>query len=416
MSEKPYSHAKTFLAYSTVSNVCLLLAVLAGAFTWLSPRVALLPAYIFFFSFAAFTLMLFQGILSRSADRLPELDLREQRGVLGACLAASGLCVLSELAAVGWPKIPAGLLLALAVVQHGGRVWQGHAPRQVWDHLALRFFATDMLFLLVAAVGLTALGWKETWPSSPLIPGFLRPATVFLGASFPLTLTFMGFLYRYIQANGGLSPAETRIFHSWYHLLVGGVLFFLVVILLDQRPLMLLAAVVLTAGVFIINLLLVPRLVGNPGSVGLLFAFAGLVGLLATSAAGSAVVISRTPTAPAGGNPILLSHVHIAQLGWVCISFWGMLYTIWPMMLRLDAGEVDWLPLDAAYGPWTRRLARSQLLLVVTAIASLVVSHMTDRPALIFASGLAYAAGAAVPLVVLRLAKTPDELTVANED
>ena len=187
-------HARQFRTYALVSTLCLFLSALAGAFLWLAPRMRLLPSYIFFFSFAASSVMLFQTVLTRSRERLPELDLHEPMRTMIAAVSVTLLSVISELAAVGWLKIPAGIILGVTVLYHGYSIWQGFTPREIWEHVALRFFITDMFFLLVAAVGLSALGWKETWPETWFIPDFLRPSTVFLGASFPLTLTFTGFL------------------------------------------------------------------------------------------------------------------------------------------------------------------------------------------------------------------------------
>jgi hypothetical protein len=271
-----------------------------------------------------------------------------------------------------------------------------------------------MLFLLVAAVGLFALGWKQTWPDFSLIPDFLRPATVFLGASFPLTLTFTGYLYRYARANGGLSQIEQRIFDGWYYLLVGGVLFFLVVILLDLRDLMLSIAVVLALGVFVVNALFAPRLARNPRSVGMLYAFVGLMGLLAASSAGIALILSGTPTIPAGENPILLSHVHFAQLIWVCISYWGALYTLWPMLLRLDRGRVDWLPLDRAYPDRARWVAYLQLGLALVGVILLARSHFSESIMLMRVSGVLYVVATLLPLPVLRWAQGADTREAEN--
>ena len=405
MAKQHTSHAKAFQTYATASTICLFLSALSGVLIPLSPRMKLLPSYIFFFSFAAFSVMLFQTILTRSADRLSTLDLREQKWVLVTAVSVSILSVISELTAIGWPKIPAGIILGAAVLFHGYHIWQGFSLGQIWRHVALRFFITDMLFLLVAAVGLSALGWKETWPDFVLIPDFLRPSTVFLGASFPLTLTFTGFLYRFAQANGGLSPREERIFDWWYYLLVGGVLSFLVFILLDLRLVMQIVALVLALGVLIIDLLFVPRLARNPHSVVLLFALVGLMGLLAASTAGNALIASHTPTFPAGENPILLSHVHMAQLGWVCISFWGILYTLWPMMLQLDTGRIDWLPSGADYPPPARWLAYLQLTLAVGGLSGLVASHMLPSPPLTALSGIVFSVATLLPLLVLHLLK-----------
>lgn len=412
MPIEPRSHASTFHTYATVSTACLFLSALAGAFIRVSPRFKLLPSYIFFFSFAAFAVMLFQSILARGADRLPDLDLREQRGTLVATVVVSGLCVASELAAVGWPKILAGIILGVAALHHGLRIWRGISLRRIWQDVALRFFATDMCFLLVAAVGLVALGCKETWPTLALIPRFLRPSTVFLGASFTLTLTITGFLYLLAQADGGLTLREDRILDWWYYLLVGGVLVFLVGILLDLRVVMQILALVLAAGVFVINLLFVPRLVRNPGSLALLYALVALMGLLAASTAGNGLIASHTPTVPAGKNPLLLAHVHLAQLGWVCISFWGILYTLWPMMLRLDTepavGAVrlaNWLPLATNYPPAARAIAYLQLVLALAGTVGLVTSQLLPSHLLMVISGLVFATATLAPVSVLWLLK-----------
>lgn len=414
MTDHGYSHARTFYRYIVISTAALFLAVMSGAAIGLWERATLLPSYIFFFSFAAFSVMLFQTILTRGPSGLSALDLREQRGILAVALVVSVLSVVSELALIPWLKIIAGLLLGVTVIEHGRHVWAGFRLSEIWRHVAMRFFITDMLFLLVAAVGLFALGWKQTWPGFPLIPDFLRPATVFLGASFPLTLTFTGYLYRYARANGGLSRAEERVFDVWYYLLVGGVLFFLIVILFDLRDLMLGIATVLAIGVLTVNALFASRLARNPDSVGMLYAFVGLSGLLAASSAGVALILSGTPTIPAGENPILLSHVHFAQLGWVCISYWGALYTVWPMMVRLDRGQVDWLPVDRSYPRAARRLATLQLVMAVTGAILLARSHFTNDTALMRASGLIYALATLVPLVVLQWQRTADSRTSDN--
>lgn len=413
MSDSSNSQARIFQAYAVISTVCLFLAVLSGAFIGLSERMKLLPSYIFFFSFAAFSVMLFQTILTQRPQELRRLDLREQRGILAVALGVSGLCVFSELTLVPWPKIPAGAMLSAAVIVHGRRVWRGHEPREIWRDVAYRFFITDMFFLLVAAVGLLALGWKETWPGFTLIPAFLRPATVFLGASFPLTLTFTGYLYQFAQANGGLSSREERVMDWWYYLLVGGVVSFLVVILLDLRVVMQVMAISLAAGVFVVNALFAGRLARNPRSVSTLYAYVGLAGLLAASTGGNCLIASNTPTIPAGQNPLLLSHVHMAQLLWVCISFWGIQYTLWPMMLQLDRSKkadgpnrpVKWLPADTHFPTAARTLAYAQLALAIGGVALKVASHMSDDYPMMVASGLAYAVATLLPLPILELLK-----------
>ncbi len=396
-------HARLYRAFALVSTICLFLSALAGAFLWLSPRTRLLPSYIFFFSFAASSVMLFQTVLTRSRQRLPGLDLGESIRTMIAAVIVSLLSVISELSAAGWLKIPAGIILGLTVVFHGYCIWRGFTLREIWEHVALRFFITDMFFLLVAAVGLSALGWKETWPETWFIPDFLRPSTVFLGASFPLTLTFTGFLYLYAEANKGLSPREHRIFDWWYYILVGGVLSFLAVILLDLRAIMQTMALILATCVFIVTALFAGRLARHRRSIGMLFAFVGSTGLLAASTAGNCLILSRTPTFPAGENPLLLSHVHMAQLGWVCISFWGILYVLWPMMLQLDAGKVLWLPLLDDSRPSARNLAILQLVLAVGGLTSMVASHLLDHHLLTVLSGLTFAAATLAPLAILRL-------------
>ena len=396
-------YAKQYRAFALVSTLCLFLSALAGAFLWISTRARLLPSYIFFFSFAASSVMLFQTILTRSHERLPELDLHEPMRTMIAAVIVSLLSVISELTAAGWLKIPAGIILGVTVLYHGYSIWRGFTLREIWKHVALRFFITDMFFLLVAAVGLSALGWKETWPETVFIPDFLRPSTVFLGASFPLTLTFTGHRGVYAQEHNGLSSLEERIFDWWYYILVGGVLSFLAVILLDLRAIMQTMALILATCVLIVTALFAGRLARNLRSIGLLYAFIGSTGLLAASTAGNCLIASRTPTFPAGENPLLLSHVHMAQLGWVCISFWGILYVLWPMMLRLDAGKVSWLPPVDDYPLSARNLAILQLVLAIGGLTALVASHLLDHHLMTVLSGLAFAGATLIPLPVLKL-------------
>ncbi len=195
-------------------------------------------------------------------------------------------------------------------------------------------------------------------------------------------------------------------------MLVGGVLVFLLVILLDLRALMQILALVLAAWVFVLNLLFVPRLVRNPGSLALLYALVALMGLLAASTAGNALIASHMPTIPAGENPVLLAHVHLAQLGWVCISFWGILYTLWPMMLRLDADPAmggvrpaNWLPLATCYPPAARAMAYLQLVVAIAGMVGLVASQLLPSDSLMVISGLVFAAATLAPLPVMWLLK-----------
>ena len=181
MADHAYSHARTFYRYVVISTVALALAVLSGAAIGLWERAVLLPSYIFFFSFAAFSVMLFQTILTRRPDQLPALDLREQQVLLVITLTVSGLSVVSELALIPWLKILAGLLLGGAVLEHGRRVWTGYTVREIWGHSAYRYFVTDMLFLLVAAVGLFA-GERARKGELPAPLGVARPP-LHLGAA-----------------------------------------------------------------------------------------------------------------------------------------------------------------------------------------------------------------------------------------
>ena len=131
--------------------------------------------------------------------------------------------------------------------------------------------------------------------------------------------------------------------------------------------------------------------------------------MLAASTAGNCLIASNTPTIPAGQNPLLLSHVHMAQLLWVCISFWGIQYTLWPTMLGLDesaqakvrSATVAWLPVDIAYPTAGRVLIYLQLILAVGAVVIKVASHMRDDYPMMVASGLAYTAATLLPLPIL---------------
>jgi hypothetical protein len=73
------------------------------------------------------------------------------------------------------------------------------------------------------------------------------------------------------------------------------------------------------------------------------------------------------------------------------------------MMLRLDTGQVDWLPLGLCYPPAARRLARLQLVLAIGGLTALIVSHFFDSHPLMVISGLVYAAATLMPLPILRI-------------
>ena len=95
----------------------------------------------------------------------------------------------------------------------------------------------------------------------------------------------------------------------------------------------------------------------------------------------------------------------MAQLGWVCVSFWGILYVLWPMVQQLDAGKVSWLPLLDESRPLARGMAILQLVLAVGGLSALVASHLLHDRSLMIMSGLAYAGSTLMPLLMLNLLK-----------
>jgi len=214
--------------------------------------------------------------------------------------------------------------------------------------VSVRYYIFDVIFLLNANLGLFTLGLKEAFPEQGIIPFFVTQSAYFLGSSFPLSISVMGFLYTYAWKQSGKRELFTRLFSLWFYIFVGGVLVFLVVILMGHYFGMMLLSHILLLGVmamlggFAVYLnAFFKKQFHHPA---LAFLLSGLSLLFATSAYGimnvyyiKGIPFGTHPPIQAEQMWIYHSHTHAALLGWITFSFIGMIYIVIPAIVRRDS-------------------------------------------------------------------------------
>lgn len=379
----------------------------AGAFTG-SHHLHRLHPYIFFIGFGNLAILLLNRYLT--AAIYPELavDPRKQMryivSVLGA-LAAITVAVLLE-----WPLLKAATGFFLMVVVAGPlrEIFSTLSIGKIWKEVSVRYYIFDVLFLLNANLGLFTLGLKESFPDSGIIPFFVTQSSYFLGSSFPLSISVMGFLYTYAWRSSSKRELMKTLFSLWFYIFVGGVLIFLVVILLGYYFGMMLVSHILLFGVmamlggfarYLYNFFRT-----NFPHPALAFLLSGLALLFATSAYGI-MNIYYIKGIPFGSLPpiridrmwIYHSHTHAALLGWITFSFIGMIYIVVPSIARtasLDKLGAD-RALSAILGQVTMKKAFGQLTFLLLAATAILLAFFLENDLLLGGAGMLFGLGVA---------------------
>ena len=394
--------SKLFLSFSVTVVAT---AVFAGAFSVFSGNAFLkkIHPYIFFIGFGNTAILLLNRYLT--AAIYPDLNIRpvRQRRYLYAISAALVLVTASVLFDQPLLKAAAGLLLLILVVQLLFEVLSVLSLKSIWENVSGRYYFFDVIFLFVANIGLFTLGLKEAWPSNGIIPFFVTQSSYFLGSSFPLSISVMGFLYTYAWRNTPKMELARRLFGIWFFIFVGGVLFFLVVILIGQYLSMMLishllmfgvVALLATFAVFLNNYFRScfahPALAYLLGGLAFLFATSGF-GIM-NIYYGKGILFGTYPPIRQDKMWIYHSHTHAALLGWITLSFTGMIYIVIPAIRKagtlalLQSGD----PLEQILDRSTMAKAFVQLTVLLISASVIILSLYTGEEVTLGMGGIVY--------------------------
>ena len=412
--------------FLTVTVLVIVAAALAGSLGVLTrnPFLGKLHPYIFFTGFGNLAILLLNRYLTAAIYPELRIDPLMQRRYISAVMVALALVTASIFLEMPLLKSLAGVLLMGVVFLPLREIFTTLSVAKIWKDVSVRYYIFDVIFLLNANLGLFALGLKETWPTIGIIPFFVTQSAYFLGSSFPLSISVMGFLYTYAWRRTSKKELARKLFSIWFYIFVSGVLFFLLMILAGQYLGMMLISHLLTIGVFALFVSFAVYLNNffrrNFMHPALAYLLSGLAFLLATSAYGILNVYFAHGI-PFGSYPpirpdkmwIYHSHTHAALIGWITFSFIGMIYIVIPAIQKkgslalLQSGD----PLGHMLDNRTITWAFVQLSVMLLASLFIMITLFTgDRP-LLGLSGIVYA----VALFYLRINLFSDSVFDSND-
>jgi len=274
---------------------------------------------------------------------------------------------------------------------------------KIWKEVSVRYYIFDVLFLLNANLGLFTLGLKEAFPHQTIIPFFVTQSSYFLGSSFPLSISVMGFLYTYAWSKSSKRELIKRLFSLWFYIFVGGVLLFLIVILAGYYSGMMLISHILLFGVMALlgsfAIYLYNFFKQNFHHPALAFLLSGLALLFATSGFGI-MNIYFMKGLPFGTFPplrpdrmwIYHAHTHAALLGWITCSFIGMIYIVLPSIVRSNSLELlrSDSVLSAILSEGSRKKAFRQLTVLLLAATAIILAFFLDNHMMLSVSGFIF--------------------------
>ena len=394
--------ARLFL-YVSVTVITIASFLGAGGVMTGSHLLLKLHPYIFFIGFGNLAILILNRYLT--ATIYPELKvdpLKQQRYIYTVILA---LVMITVAIAMEWPLLKAltGLLLMVVVAGPLKEIFTTLSIPKIWKEVSVRYYIFDVLFLLNANLGLFTLGLKEAFPQQSIIPFFVTQSSYFLGSSFPLSISVMGFLYTYAWSKSSKRELIKRLFSLWFYIFVGGVLLFLIVILAGYYLGMMLISHILLFGVMALlgsfAVYLYNFFKENFHHPALAFLLSGLALLFATSGFGimtiyflKGVAFGTVPPLRIDRMWIYHAHTHAALLGWITCSFIGMIYIVIPAIVRtnsLDPLRSDKV-LSAILSENTRKKAFRQLTVLLLAATAIIVAFFLQNGILLSISGFVF--------------------------
>ena len=394
--------ARLFLSVSvTLITIAAFLA--AGGVMMSSHFLLKLHPYIFFIGFGNLAILILNRYLT--AAIYPELKIdpeRQQRYIYAVILS---LIMITVSIAMEWALLKAftGLMLMIIIAGPLKEIFTTLSIAKIWKEVSVRYYIFDVLFLLNANLGLFTLGLKEAFPHQCIIPFFVTQSSYFLGSSFPLSISVMGFLYTYAWSKSSKRELIKRLFSLWFYMFVGGVLLFLIVILTGYYLGMMLISHILLFGVMALlgsfAVYLNNFFKNNFHHPALAFLLSGLALLFATSGFGimniyflKGVAFGTVPPLHIDRMWIYHAHTHAALLGWITCSFIGMIYIVIPSIVRsnsLDLLRSDTV-LSAILSEGTLKKAFRQLTLILLAATSIIVAFFFQNGILLSVSGVIF--------------------------
>ncbi len=407
------SAARLFLS---VSVTVIALASLLGAAGAVTGNLFLLKLhpYLFFIGFGNLAILILNRYLTAAIYAELKIDPRRQVRYIGVVLLA--LLMITVAVAMEWPLLKAltGLMLMILVTGPIREIFTTLSIPKIWKEVSVRYYIFDVLFLLNANLGLFTLGLKEAFPDQRLIPFFVTQSSYFLGSSFPLSISVMGFLYTYAWSRSSKRELVKRLFSLWFYVFVGGVLLFLIVILAENYLGMMLISHFLLFGVMALlgsfALYLYHFFHKNFPHPALAFLLSGLALLFATSGYGimniyflKGIHFGTIPPLRLDRMWIYHSHTHAALLGWITCSFIGMLYIVIPSIIRSNSLETlrSELALSALLPGAVMSKAFKQLTVILFSATAVLIAFFLENDLLLGVAGAVY--GCAVYYVSVNL-------------
>lgn len=397
---EPGAIARIYLSVSVF--IITLAAFLGAAGAWTgSVFFNTVHPYVFFVGFGNLAILILNRYLTSAIYPALEVDPGKQmRYIYGVLLSV--FCVIVAIY-MGWPVLKAfvGLFLTVIVAFAAWEIFSTASVGKMWREVAVRYYVFDVLFLLNANLGLFALGLKETFPDLGVIPFFVTQSVYFLGSSFPLSISVMGFLYTYVWRRSSKRELIKQLFSIWFYVFVGGVLVFLVAILMGNYLGMMLISHTLMLGVVAILAgfsrylyRFFSRYFKHPA---LAFLLSGLALLLAASAYGIMNIyffeqFGSVPPIPKDSMWIYHSHTHAALLGWITFSFTGMVYIVVPAIVRTNSFELLRTEdtLSQLLDEKTFARAFRQLVIALVSAAAVLLAFYLESNSLLALSGMVF--------------------------
>ena len=389
--------------YLSVSVFIIAAAAFLGAAAALTGSVFLntVHPYIFFTGFGNLAILILNRYLISAIYPELEVDPEKQMRYIFGVLLSLFLVVLAVY--LRWPFLKAivGLFLIVVVSSAAKEIFSKLSIAGVWREVSVRYYIFDVLFLIVANLGLFTLGLKEAFPESGIIPFFVTQSSYFLGSSFPLSISVMGFLYTYVWRRSSGKELVKKLFSIWSYIFVGGVLVFLITILMGNYLGMMFVSHMLMFGVIAL-LIGFARYLFRFFSTefrhpALAFLLSGLAMLLAASAYGILNIyffrwFGALPPIAEEKMWIYHSHTHAALLGWITLSFTGMVYIVVPAIVRSNSLEMlrSEKALSQLLDDVTLSRAFRQLIVAFFSATSVLLAFYLENNALMAIAGIVF--------------------------
>jgi hypothetical protein len=410
--------ARLFLTFS-VSIIMLASFLGAAGAAWGNHFFLKLHPYLFFIGFGNTAILVLNRYLTAAIYSELKIDPKVQLRYIYTVLLSLVLITIAVAFDLPLLKAFTGLLLMLVVSFPLREIFSTLSVARIWKEVSVRYYIFDVLFLMVANLGLFTLGLKEAFPKLAIIPFFVTQSSYFLGSSFPLSISVMGFLYTYAWRNSSKRDLVRRLFSIWFYVFVGGVLSFLIVILAGYYFGMMLLSHLLLFGVMALLGSFARYLYNffnrNFHHPALAFLLSGLSLLFATSAFGimniyfmQGMPFGTKPPIPLERMWIYHSHTHAALLGWITFSFIGMIYIVIPAIVRLDSLENlrSDMALSSLLPQLTMQRAFKQLTVMLLSATAVLLAFYLNNNTLLGVAGFLY--GASVYFLKLNLNRELD--------